>query len=131
MVLNYGAFDTDCNNNSYITYGGPGAMLGGTEMEDFWKNYLGDQFEAPPQLAVPLHADLRDLPPAFLCVPNCDVLFDENIEMETRLSNAGVETTMRIYDGASHSFLEAVAVAKIAEQAHCDTAEWLIAHLGR
>ena len=129
MLLNYGAFDTDCQNGSYVRFGGPGAMLGGQEMKDFWRNYLGDDFDKPEPLAVPLHADLHDLPPALLIVPDCDVLLDENIEMEKRLKAAGVATQTEIYHGASHSFLEAVAVSTLAEQAHRDTANWLIAQL--
>lgn len=125
LLLNYGAFDTDCQNGSYRRFGGPGNMLGGQEMEDFWKNYLGDDFGTRNPLAVPLHADLRNLPPAFLCIPDCDVLLDENLEMEKRLIAAGVHTQAVIYSGASHSFLEAVAVADVAERAHRDTAEWL------
>lgn len=126
LLLNYGAFDTDCQNASYRKFGGPGYMLGGPEMEDFWKNYLGDRFNERHPLAVPLHADLKGLPPAFLCVPDCDVLLDENLAMEDKLRAAGNDVTAIIYKGASHSFLEAVSVADIAERAHRDTAKWLV-----
>lgn len=129
MLLNYGAFDTDFNNASYTRFGGPGAMLGGQEMEDFWKNYLGDDFGKTDPLARPLHADLHDLPAAFLCIPDCDVLFDENIEMDRRLRQAGVSTNPVIYKGASHSFLEAVSVAAVAEQALVDASTWLMSVL--
>lgn len=131
MVLNYGAFDNDCDTGSYRIYGGPGYMLGGQEMDDFWQNYLGDRYDEKHPLAVPLHATLDALPPAFLCVPDCDVLYDENIDMERRLRAAGVDTVMKIYPGASHSFLEAVSVAAVAERAHVDTADWLSALLKR
>lgn len=130
MVLNYGAFDNDCDNGSYRLYGGPGYMLGGQEMDDFWRNYLGDRHDGKHPLAVPLHASLEALPPAFLCVPDCDVLYDENVEMARRLRAAGVDTTMNVYAGASHSFLEAVSVAAVAERAHADTAAWIRAVLG-
>lgn len=130
MLLNYGAFDIDCGNESYRRYGGPGYMLGGQEMDDFWQNYLGEQYDAKPPLAVPLHADLQALPPAFLCIAECDVLYDENIAMAERLRAAGVDTTARVYEGASHSFLEAVSIADIAERAHRESAEWLMRTLG-
>lgn len=130
MLLNYGAFDTRSDRDSYRRFGGPGYMLGGQEMVDFWKNYLGERFDTPDPLAVPLRADLAGLPPALLVVPECDVLFDENMAMDARLRAAGVDTETRIYAGASHSFLEAVASSRLAEQAFCDTAEWLGRKLG-
>ncbi|PTQ11836.1 alpha/beta hydrolase [Sphingomonas oleivorans] len=131
MLLNYGAFDTDCHNASYERFGGPAFMLGGQEMEDFWKNYLGEDFGKRLPLACPLHAELSGLPPAFLCIPNCDVLLDENLEMEKRLRAAGVDTTARIYEGASHSFLEAVSIAEVADRALSEASEWLDESLRR
>ena len=47
-----------------------------------------------------------------------------------RIRAVGVETTARVYEGASHSFLEAVSAADIAERAHRESAEWLMRTLG-
>lgn len=75
-------------------------MLGGQEMDDFWRNYLGNRY-------------------------------DENLDTARRLRAAGVDTVMKVYPGASHSFLEAVPVAAAAERAHVDAADWLRALLKR
>ncbi|WP_236549184.1 alpha/beta hydrolase [Novosphingobium sp. TCA1] len=128
LLLNYGAWD-GAWTRSYARYGdGERYMLTGPEMDDFWASYLG---EAPVQdpLARPLHAQLAGLPPAWLCVAECDVLLDENRAMAARLADAGVPAELRVYAGATHSFLEAVAVSKLADRAIAEASQWLAAIL--
>jgi acetyl esterase len=125
MMLNYGAFDSACDYPSYRVFGGAGYMLGDAEMAAFWHNYLGDDIAGASPLACPLRARLQGLPPAYLAVAECDVLYDENIEMIRRLKAAGVAVTANIYSGASHSFLEAVSISRLAERAFDDAATWL------
>jgi acetyl esterase len=129
MVLNYGAFDEE-PRPSHARYGGDGYMLTPAEMEAFWRNYRGEDRSLDP-LARPLHADLAGLPPAFLCVAECDILADENREMACRLAAAGVETTCRIYRGATHSFLEAVSISPLADRAIGEGAAFLRRVLAR
>jgi len=128
LLLNYGAWD-GAWTPSYARYGdGERYMLTGPEMDDFWASYLG---EAPVQdpLARPLHAQLAGLPPGWLCVAECDVLLDENRAMAARLADAGVPAELRVYAGATHSFLEAVAVSKLADRAIAEASQWLAAIL--
>lgn len=128
LLLNYGAFD-GAWTQSYEQYGdGDRYMLTGPEMDDFWASYLGKGWASaspPDPLARPLHADLSALPPAWLCTARCDILLDENVAMARHLEEAGVDAEMRIYDGATHSFLEAVAVSAIAGRALAEASEWL------
>jgi acetyl esterase len=127
LLLNYGAFDGTWTP-SYDRYGdGDRYMLTGPEMDDFWASYLGEDWAASPPdpLARPLHADLADLPPTWLCTARCDILLDENVEMAERLINAGVDAQIRIHDGATHSFLEAMSVSRIADRALAEASEWL------
>jgi acetyl esterase len=123
QLLNYGAFDPDARP-SYADYDGPEFNLTCDEMADFWVNYLPDE-ESQNPLARPLLASLTGLPPTFLCVAECDILFDENMEMAQRLEEAGVAVTTTIYRGASHSFLEAVSISPLADQALTEASEWL------
>jgi acetyl esterase len=74
---------------------------------------------------VPAYADLHGLPPALLVIPECDVLRDDSFAMADRLRDAGVATHMHHYSGATHSFLEAVSMAKISDRAFDDTGRWL------
>jgi acetyl esterase len=125
MVLNYGCFDTACDTSSFRRYEQGGYLWDPGEMQAYWRNYLGDADPHNP-LAVPLHADVRGLPPAFLAIPEHDVLYDASIAMGNKLRDAGVRAQSVIYPGATHSFLEAVAIAKVSARAFDDTARWLV-----
>lgn len=120
LLLNYGAWD-GAWTESYHRYGdGDRYMLTGPEMDEFWATYLGPQ-PVSDVLARPLHADLTGMPPAWLCVAECDVLMDENRAMAAHLPQA----ELHIYAGATHSFLEAVAASKLADRAIGEASQWL------
>jgi acetyl esterase len=129
MLLNYGAFDPSCSNESHQRFGSGGFMWSPGEMASFWSNYLG---ESPPTepLACPIYADVRDLPPAYSAVPDCDVMFEEALAMAERLRCHGVYSHVAIYAGATHSFLEAVSMARISDRAFDEAARWLTDTLG-
>ena len=124
LLLNYGAFDGG-HRPSYARYGDETRyMLTGPEMDAFWTSYLGSETCDSP-LARPLHALLDGLPPCWLCVAQCDILLDENVEMADRLAAANVPCDIRIYEGATHSFLEALQNSRIANTAMADASSWL------
>ena len=125
MVLNYGAFSTEISPEACHDYGGDTYMLTCEEMEGFWTDYLRSDADAMDPLACPLLAELDRLPPAFLAIPECDVLTEQSLTMASRLRRAKVEVEARVYVGASHSFLEAVAVSEVSNRAFDETAAWL------
>ncbi|MBS0420072.1 MAG: alpha/beta hydrolase [Proteobacteria bacterium] len=125
MLLNYGAFDATCATESYRRYGQGGYMWGSGEMAAFWNNYLGDPSLETNPLACPIHADVRGLPPAFLAIPECDVMYDECIQMGNKLRRARVAAQSVIYPETTHSFLEAVSIARIANRAFDEASGWL------
>jgi acetyl esterase len=51
--------------------------------------------------------------------------------MASRMKAAGVDVTSVVYPGATHSFLEAVSVAKVARRAIEEGAEWVSTILNR
>jgi len=125
MVLNYGVFDRHPSREARERFGGPGFMLGADEMDGLWRNYLRDERDADDPLACPIHARLAGLPPAFLVIPECDLLAEQSLRMADGLRVAGVRTEAKLYRGASHSFLEAVSIAAVAGRALDETAAWL------
>lgn len=130
MLLNYGAFDP-APTASYARYDGPDYMLTVAEMGGFWRNYAGEPATLDDPLIAPLRADLAGLPPAFLAIPECDILADSSRAMAERLAAVGVAVDMRVYSGATHSFLEAVSISALAQMALDDAARWLTATVGR
>jgi acetyl esterase len=125
MLLNYGAYVSRCSENACRRYGGPEYMLGCEEMTGYWRNYMRSDADAENPLVCPLLADLAGLPPAFLAIAECDVLAEQNQEMARKLQAAGVPTRSVIYPGASHSFLEAMSIAGVSNQALSDASNWL------
>lgn len=125
MLLSYGAFDT-VRRDSHARYGSDDYILTPEEMDAFWDDYLTEAAREHPH-ARPLLADLAGLPPAFLCIPECDVLADENLAMRDRLIAAGVVVEAVVYRGATHSFLEAARVSALARRAIADAGAWLAA----
>lgn len=123
MILNYGAFDW-LERASHRRYGGERYMLTPTEMEEFWSNYVADADRANPHARVAV-ASFVGLPPTFLCIAECDILADENRLVADRLTADGVDVTAKVYPGATHSFLEAVSVAPLADLALSDASAWL------
>lgn len=125
LVLNYSAFDTHCSREALQRYGDAGYMLGAEEMVQFWNNYLRNEDDANNPLACPIHADLRGLPPTFIAIPECDILTEQNWRMAEKLKSARVNVHPSFYKGASHSFLEAMSISALSNQALDDTARWL------
>lgn len=130
LLLNYGAFAMDCSDEAEARYGGPDAVLQRAEMNHYYESYLGAEGVAEPEpYAAPLIADLSDLPPAFLAIPECDILAEQSYAMADRMTRAGVDVTSIVYRGATHSFLEAMSVAEVARRAILDGAGWVKAIL--
>jgi acetyl esterase/lipase len=129
MLLNYGGFDVVNSEDSARRYGGAGFMLGFDEMQAFWQNYMREPEDADNPLVCPLRANLAGLPPAFLTIPECDLLAEQSHAMAGRMNAAGVALRAEVYVGASHSFLEAVSVSEVADRALTDGAQWLAGNL--
>ncbi|MGV3480090.1 MAG: alpha/beta hydrolase [Sphingobium sp.] len=130
MLVNYGALDSRPVHPSYRRYDGPDYNLTTAEMAVFWANYARDAGDLDDPFACPMRADPAGLPPAFIAIAECDVLADENRIMAARLAEAGSAVTLRIYPGATHSFLEAVSIAPLADRALAEASAWLADTLG-
>lgn len=125
LLLIYGCFTADHAALADNPYGTPGNVLTADEMAAFWSNYLARPADTRNPLAAPLLANLAGLPPVFQVIAECDVLAPQNHAFALRLRAAGVAVEAREYAGATHSFLEAVSIAKVAQRALGDSAQWL------
>jgi acetyl esterase len=129
ILLSYAAIDFECSPASIERYGGEAFMLTGEEMRQFWANYLASADQARDPYACPARADLRGLPPVFLGMSECDVLAEQNRAFAGALRAAGVETEAVVYPGTTHSFLEAVSIAHVADRALQEGSAWLKSRL--
>lgn len=124
MLLNYGAFAPE-RTSSYARFGAGDYSLESDEMDAFWASYVDGAEQLADPLVAPLRADLEGLPPAFLAIAECDILADCNHEFARKLEEAGVPTQAITYRGATHSFLEAVSIAPLANRALDEQAAWI------
>ncbi len=125
LLLIYPAFDRHCSPDALHRFGGPGAVLTAEEVDYFWDNYTGGADLRNDPLAMPLRARLEGLPPTCLTIPACDVLTEQSHRMAERLRAAGVPVAFHVYPGATHSFIEAMSIAPVADRAIDDGARWL------
>lgn len=125
LLLNYGVYEKSISAEAERQFGGPNFMLNAAEMQSFWTNYLPGTVDASDPLVQPMLADLAGLPPALLVFGECDILAEQNHKMAHRLIVAGVPTTVKSYNGATHSFLEAISIADVSDRAFDDSALWL------
>ena len=126
LLLNYGGFDTVISGQARATLGTAEDMLSAEEMDSFWDSYLGDsEANHRDPLAVPMRAALHDLPPALLVLAERDVLAEQSERMGALLHAQGNRAELHRYACASHSFLEAMSISSLAQQAIADSATWL------
>ena len=125
ILSNYGGFSSDMSPTARQQYGTDADMLSGAEVSQFWDNYIGALKDRRDPYAAPVLAALHDLPPVFLVVGACDVFTEQNYLMAGRLLEAGNAIKIKVYHGAPHSFLEAVAISRVANEAIDDGAAWL------
>jgi acetyl esterase len=131
MLLHYGVFARHSSPEAVEAFGGEGNMLTAAEMDGFWRDYLRGDEDASNPLACPIEGDLHRLPPAFLTVPELDLLAEQSLALASRLREAGVVAEVQVYAGATHSFLEAVSISSLADRALDDGAAWLRRTLAR
>lgn len=126
ILSNYGYFTPEISDDAEARFGGPESNLDRAEAQAYFVNYLSDwEIETRDPLACPILADLRNLPPTMLVIPECDLLTEQSLAMRSKLETAGVEVDARLYRGATHSFLEAMSMAEVARSAIRDGALFL------
>lgn len=118
---------TDCNfeTPSYLA-NAKGYFLTRSEMMWFWDNYVSSPEQMHEAYASPLRAEsLHELPPAFVITTEFDPLRDEGEAYAAALRAAGVDATVRRYDGMIHAFMRRVQQFETAKVAIEEVAAYL------
>jgi acetyl esterase len=113
QLLTYPVADWSQKRESYRLFR-EGFSLSEAEMDWYRRHFLqGDADAARDPRASPLLADdLSTVAPACVVVAGFDPLRDEGIAYARRLEEAGVPTTLRVYWGLVHGFVNATAVGR-------------------
>jgi acetyl esterase len=102
QALIYPVLDAAMASESYRVFA-DGFRLTAEDMAWFFAQYGGDP--ADPDVSPLVAPDLRGLPPATIVLASHDVLRDEGEAYAERLRAAGVDATVRVYDGMVHGFI--------------------------
>jgi acetyl esterase len=126
IILNYPVTDYAISDIAAQRLGSDGDMLTFDEMEFFWDHYLPQKHKRREPYASPVNGDLHNLPAALMVIAECDLLAEQNQLFSTKYALAGSSITVKEYAHAPHSFLQAIEISSIAEQAFADTTDWLL-----
>jgi acetyl esterase len=124
QLLIYPVTDNNFDTGSYLEFA-TGYGLTRNNMQWFFECYLRNPADAANPWNVPLKADLRGLPPAFVVTAEVDVLRDEGEAYAKRLHEAGVAVRCVRYNGMNHGFIRMAAVYPQADRAVTDLANAL------
>jgi acetyl esterase len=102
-ALAYGAYSLDLDTPSVRDYGGGDYFLGKAEMARYWHDYLPTEADRRNPLAVPLLADLKNLPPLYIGACEFDPLRDDSERLAERAKAAGLEVEFRLWTGMIHA----------------------------
>jgi len=122
-VTQYGDFDTESYKEN-----AQAKPLNKAMMQWFWKHYLSSPAVGEKPHASPLKAEtsaLKGLPPATVILAEIDPLRSEGEAYAKKLKEAGVDVTVKSYDGVVHEFFGMGAVVDKAKEAVKAAAEGL------
>jgi acetyl esterase len=110
QVLVYPVTDCDLRTGSYLDPSNQ-LLLSRESMAWFWDHYVPDPTERARPDASPLRAsELTGLPPVEVLTAEHDVLRDEGEAYAERLTQAGVPTGLRRFEGQMHGFFTLVGL---------------------
>ncbi len=95
--------DLTCSSGSYTSRAEVDPLLNQEDTLWFASMYLGKQDPAVP-LASPLFANLAGLPPLLIHVGSDEVLLDDSVRLDKRAREAGVESTLEVWEDMIHAW---------------------------
>lgn len=102
-ALAYGAYSLDFDTPSANSYGGGAYFLGKAEMARYWYDYLPTEADRKNPLAVPMLAELKNLPPLYIAACAFDPLRDDSERLAERAKATGLDVEFRLWAGMVHA----------------------------
>jgi acetyl esterase len=102
-ALLYGVYSLDPDTPSQRAYGGGAYFLGTADLVRYANDYLPDPAMRQNPLAVPMLANLADLPPLYVAACEFDPLRDDSEHLVGHARAAGVDVEHRIWNGMVHA----------------------------
>lgn len=105
ITLIYPALSPDSSRSSYQQFGQGDYGMGIEAMEFFWEQYLQDENLKNDPRAVPLLADIKELPAMTLITPGLDPLQDDSFDLIKKLNYGSIKYQHFHYPGVVHGFV--------------------------
>lgn len=122
QVLFYPVADTDFSRRSYQIYS-DGFRFTKRDMLWFLENYAPYELWCDPLIAPIKSSYLRESPPVWIALAECDILHDEGRAYARKLRGCGVHVEERVYLGMVHGFIRMMNLVEQANHALNDAAE--------
>ncbi|MXP64339.1 alpha/beta hydrolase [Roseomonas sp. M0104] len=126
----YGMLSAAHDTPSHRELGDGRFGLSTAKLDWFWTRYLPDAALRQDPAAAPLHAELAGLPEMLLQAAALDPLLDDTLNLDRRLTAAGVPHAMTVYPGVPHGFIGQTAVLEKARAARAEVVAALRRALG-
>lgn len=104
-ALLYGTYSLNFETPSQRAYGGGPYFLGTADMVRYVNDYLPDQAARQNPLAIPMLANLTNLPPLYVAACEFDPLLDDSERLTERAKSAGADVEFRLWKGMVHGAL--------------------------
>ncbi len=92
------------------------------------KYYVGENDPRLPWIS-PLYGDLHGLPPIFICVGTNETMLDDSTRFAEKAKAAGVDVTLRVWEGMIHCFPLMAPLFPEATQALGEICGFIKAHI--
>ena len=125
QILIYPITDLPQLSRASYVENGTGYGLTSDDMKRFWRDYAGEAAdENDPEIAPLRSENLAGFPATLVITAQYDPLRDEGEEYARRLMEAGVQTTLKRYDGAIHGFVRMGSQVTMASRALQQISQW-------
>jgi len=104
-LLFYGVLGNNFDTPSYLTFGDGSFGLSRKGMQAFFDHYVSDRQQYNDPFVTPMLADLKRLPPAWVCAAECDVLHDDSARFYGELKALRSGDEFVLAKGCTHGFI--------------------------
>ena len=114
QLLFYGVLGNSFETESYRAFGDGRFGLSLERMQQFFDIYVGKGDANDPAIT-PMNADLKAMPPAWVCAAECDVLHDDSVQFYEKLARLRGGDQFILAEGLNHGFINRVRHLPLAK----------------
>jgi acetyl esterase len=114
QLLFYGVLGNSFETTSYREFGDGRFGLSRDRMKMFFDIYVGKGNANDPAIT-PMNADLKSMPPAWICAAECDVLHDDSVQFYDKLRGLRGGDQFILAEGLNHGFINRVRHLPLAK----------------